>query len=756
MEPLALGDLPGDDDPVVSELAVFVTDALANNLHLLQFPLRSVHRPYPFNTLQSVHYRPNAKTFDLAFSIDCFSSNFDANHDAADDAASTRFHVQSTPTDVGGVTLALGIRRENQLHLTPLRNVHECRPVIIPPQTWADVTKASNAAAAERQRHVDLKRQLAPVAWQYHTRTLSCKRYLAALEPWVPLSNSPASSVAELVDRALFASSIVPVAYEGPAASVLAASLPPAPDPMPVRAAFPAIRTRTRVPNAAAEHSAVARCVRSMIVQRPTLARLLTLAPDTRILAAFLYSKAARFQTILNIAEHGVPYMSMLGPNAQLALTAGPTDPKGAPRARAAGDSKDPKEGDKPLAVSVVDCLQRVGVLVQGVWVPRTRPGVIDRGALARAITLMLLDTYAVVAASCVVEAVRVQSGAERRMATDALAEFLVPVSVEEALRIHAAAARADRRSGASETGHRRRDSVGTKGSDDDMPSLVTGDAPMSAGAATGQASEACPTRTVVALLRDGDVREPGAPSMSEWPLPLCFRGRRLYRMIHAPDTTFLETHREVAAKQAAQLGGWRAQAARVLESLLTRKVLTSAESTAPRAVDDVMAVSEEFLTPQQPTAASAASQRAAAAVAMFVDRALRQHGVVQFRFLLNEFRAARNLAHGETGYVDSLSQASDDMLEAEVLKSCTRFTTNTLILRTVSIPDVDRWRIIAIRALRTGKDWTRASLRANLCSTGGGDMPTATYVRILRELTQPSDASGERIVPKSGLVTLP
>ena len=70
-----------DDDEVVGEMPVFLSQDLASNLYLLQYPLRPSNRPYTdVGKLSSVKVKPMQKKLEVEYDLDTNSSNYDQDN----------------------------------------------------------------------------------------------------------------------------------------------------------------------------------------------------------------------------------------------------------------------------------------------------------------------------------------------------------------------------------------------------------------------------------------------------------------------------------------------------------------------------------------------------------------------------------------------------------------------------------------------------------------------------------------------------
>ena len=99
-----------EDDPVVRELDVFVTDGKALDMYILQFPLRPLHAPPP--DVIEARFKPQHEVLELG-----------VNHGAMEDT------MRMLSTKVAqGTNLGVGVLRDNSLHITTVKEVLQLRP----------------------------------------------------------------------------------------------------------------------------------------------------------------------------------------------------------------------------------------------------------------------------------------------------------------------------------------------------------------------------------------------------------------------------------------------------------------------------------------------------------------------------------------------------------------------------------------------------------------------------------------------------
>jgi len=116
-----LGTVPLDNDPndpIVRRYEVFLTNNLANNLFLFQYPLRAKTRPYDFNQLTEVRFKKEHKKMEMEFELNTQSEHYDQDNPQSMSSFTLASKVVPLRTNY-----AVGVTRGNHLHITPLQNI---------------------------------------------------------------------------------------------------------------------------------------------------------------------------------------------------------------------------------------------------------------------------------------------------------------------------------------------------------------------------------------------------------------------------------------------------------------------------------------------------------------------------------------------------------------------------------------------------------------------------------------------------------
>lgn len=145
------------DDEVLHEIDVYLSKTLANNIYVLQYPIRPVERPYDEAKYLCARIKPQDKKLEIEMELNPFNNNYSkakGEQFAVNVDGKQGMHMPINPkqqkeqpkyyrsnmmdktvfTSSNGALgqmnqlYHLGILKENKLHLTPVQSVLQMRP----------------------------------------------------------------------------------------------------------------------------------------------------------------------------------------------------------------------------------------------------------------------------------------------------------------------------------------------------------------------------------------------------------------------------------------------------------------------------------------------------------------------------------------------------------------------------------------------------------------------------------------------------
>lgn len=138
-----------DDDPIVQEIPVYLSKILDDKLYIFQYPLKSNTDSYDDSTILKTTMKPQIGDIRLEIELDINSANYD--HRKGEDIATDidgqhdryeekdekcyfrsnmmdKIVLQSSKIISDPSNYSIGVFQNNELHLTPLKNIIEMRP----------------------------------------------------------------------------------------------------------------------------------------------------------------------------------------------------------------------------------------------------------------------------------------------------------------------------------------------------------------------------------------------------------------------------------------------------------------------------------------------------------------------------------------------------------------------------------------------------------------------------------------------------
>ncbi|KAG5186158.1 Sin-like protein conserved region-domain-containing protein [Tribonema minus] len=185
-----------DPDPVIRELDVFVSKGLQDELFVLQYPMRPLDRPLPDPI--SAKIKPLNRLLEIKHEIKQAGKNFDP---AAPEHLLLEELTHAAAAVPAATNYAIGVVRDNELHLTPLSGILQMRPAFrhVDIQAAIEEPDDDDRAAAEKPvagepRQVMFKRKETERATQARQRSYAYKRDREDAERWVDLAVHDAAS----------------------------------------------------------------------------------------------------------------------------------------------------------------------------------------------------------------------------------------------------------------------------------------------------------------------------------------------------------------------------------------------------------------------------------------------------------------------------------------------------------------------------------------------------------------------------------
>lgn len=215
-----------EDDEVVKEVDIYLSKQLAQNLYLLQYPVRPAHLPYDDVTHLAARVKPQHAKVELELAVETASTNYcgskgeqiainvdGPNPDQEKAFFSTgRMDKQVLSSSSAGVSAAryvAGIYKGGELHVTPLKAIVQFRPCF----SYLDkvdsrVAEQAGDADASQDEEEEAKPVMVKFARQEteegKARRLASYEYLKKKqqeEAWIPVTHHHPNRLASVNER---------------------------------------------------------------------------------------------------------------------------------------------------------------------------------------------------------------------------------------------------------------------------------------------------------------------------------------------------------------------------------------------------------------------------------------------------------------------------------------------------------------------------------------------------------------------------
>jgi DNA-directed RNA polymerase III subunit RPC5 len=166
---------------------------LISSRHLLQFPLRPIYAEPP--TIQSAQWKPNHKKLELSVPYDKSIFGADNNKWAGDQKFGSSL-IDQQPT----MMLAAGVIRDGALHLTPLQDVLQIRPMFqgssflnetVEDMDDGELTNEEKGETKKPLQQVQMRRKENERIEQSRLHSYTHCKGKEEAEPWIPLPVHP-------------------------------------------------------------------------------------------------------------------------------------------------------------------------------------------------------------------------------------------------------------------------------------------------------------------------------------------------------------------------------------------------------------------------------------------------------------------------------------------------------------------------------------------------------------------------------------
>uniref|UniRef100_A0A7S4G0G6 DNA-directed RNA polymerase III subunit RPC5 n=1 Tax=Eutreptiella gymnastica TaxID=73025 RepID=A0A7S4G0G6_9EUGL len=171
-----------EDDEIVGEFDVFISQQMPNQLYLLQYPLRPSWRPYDLEQLKTIRMKKPLHKMEMDFRINTKGENYNKEWKDKAEGKDDTFTLESTRMQPK-TKYAIGVLNADGFHLTSLPYVLQMRPDMSACKVGGLRRVDDDAGEDKAQRQVQSK-HVADMLARQQRRLFSFKKVEEAKEAW--------------------------------------------------------------------------------------------------------------------------------------------------------------------------------------------------------------------------------------------------------------------------------------------------------------------------------------------------------------------------------------------------------------------------------------------------------------------------------------------------------------------------------------------------------------------------------------------
>lgn len=143
-----------EEDEIVAEIDVILSQDLADQLYVLQYPLRPAWRGYDSTMLEAVRFKANTQILEMEYRLkeeeqqrtqQTKISSATTGVEYEDPTKSMKTHLVRSAVVPNKSNYLVGLYRENELYVTPLKAVMQMRP------SFAYIDQSAEARAKRKE-----------------------------------------------------------------------------------------------------------------------------------------------------------------------------------------------------------------------------------------------------------------------------------------------------------------------------------------------------------------------------------------------------------------------------------------------------------------------------------------------------------------------------------------------------------------------------------------------------------------------------
>jgi hypothetical protein len=144
-----------DGDEILQEIDIYFSNSLSDDLILLQYPLKPAWRPYDVGFCQEVRIKPHLEVIEVDYSIPTDEIMTGTSKEMVEGEEELEFHTVRSSRIPLQTNYAVGVHKDNAIHLTAIPKIYQMRPDFNHINVQAEMKKKKTAEREKQDKDKD-------------------------------------------------------------------------------------------------------------------------------------------------------------------------------------------------------------------------------------------------------------------------------------------------------------------------------------------------------------------------------------------------------------------------------------------------------------------------------------------------------------------------------------------------------------------------------------------------------------------------
>jgi hypothetical protein len=144
-----------DGDEILQEIDIYFSNSLSDDLILLQYPLKPAWRPYDVGFCQEVRIKPHLEVIEVDYSIPTDEIMTGTRKEMVEGEEELEFHTVRSSRIPLQTNYAVGVHKDNAIHLTAIPKIYQMRPDFNHINVQAEMKKKKTAEREKQDKDKD-------------------------------------------------------------------------------------------------------------------------------------------------------------------------------------------------------------------------------------------------------------------------------------------------------------------------------------------------------------------------------------------------------------------------------------------------------------------------------------------------------------------------------------------------------------------------------------------------------------------------